>query len=101
MTFLRGIAAVPVVALCGCWDVGAVATPCTIRCSGEGLCPSGMDCSADGYCHGQADDSDCSPPPAEAAPDAAPAPVVDECGGPCDQPPVSCAGECEIGRAHV
>jgi hypothetical protein len=76
---LAGWLALSLVAGC---DGGAVsAAPCTVLCGEAESCPGGMVCGADGFCHDDGDDADCSAaepadaPPRESPPDAAaPAP---------------------------
>ena len=49
----------------GCW-ADPNASACTLLCSVEGTCPSGMACQSDGYCHEAEDERACSA--ADAAP---------------------------------
>jgi hypothetical protein len=71
---MRGFALLALAAAC---QQGIAAAPCTVLCSAEDTCPSGLACAADGYCHPAGDGDDCSTP--EPAPDAAePAPDAAE-----------------------
>jgi hypothetical protein len=66
---------VVLVAGTACASPGVTPEPCSILCSFADGCPSSMSCGADGYCHGEGDDEDCSPPAPDAmisGPDAAP-----------------------------
>jgi hypothetical protein len=69
-----------------CSESGAVPADCSILCAGDGRCPNGMACGADGYCHA---------PGADLCEAADPGPTC----GPCDQPPADeCIDSCRLLR---
>ncbi len=63
---------------CGHRTAGA----CSVTCGTSQICPEGLTCSADGYCHGDEDPADCTGW-ADAAPGADGSPDQDD-GDPCE-----------------
>jgi hypothetical protein len=63
----RGLQAVAIAALlAACFDpeIGR----CALECAGDGSCPPGTTCLADGFCHQGAGEALCAAPPDAAAP---------------------------------
>jgi hypothetical protein len=79
-------------------QASAIADVCTVSCSSQGACPSGLMCSLDGYCHEEGDTTDCSPDAAP-LPDARPAPA--DAASPPDAALPPDAIPCVAGEARV